>query len=102
MNPQEIRQMNLQEAWNTFKTEAEMTDKEYIEARFGKNITFDINDYLKGRINIKSKVGKALIKGTAYDLEEFETELEIRERTIKDWLIKNFGDEEVALPRGMV
>jgi len=100
-NNLDIRTLSLEEAWNTFKTEIGMTEKEYRQARFGVSIRFDINDYLKGRIAIKSKTGKAFIKGSSYNLEEFETELEKRERVIKEWLLENFGDKEVATPRGM-
>lgn len=94
--------MNFEESWNYFKTEINMTDTEYKKARFGINIRFDLNDYLKGRINIKSKSGKALIKGKSHDLEEFETEIEKRERLIKKWLLENCQEKEVAKPRGMV
>lgn len=97
----DIRTLSLQEAWNTFKTEIEMTEKEYKEARFGVTIKFDINDYLKNRIAIKGKVGKAFIRGKSHSLEDFETELEKRERIIKDWLLENFGDIEIATPRGI-
>lgn len=100
-NDTEIRTMALEQAWNTMKTEIEMTEREYKQARFGINIIFDINDYLKGRITIKAKTGKAFIRGKAHRLEEFETELEQRERIIKGWLLDNFGDEEVATPRGI-
>ena len=61
----------------------------------------DINDYLKGRITIKPKVGLALIRGKAEKLETFETELEARERVIKEWLHENFGTEELSKPRGI-
>lgn len=97
----DIRTLNIEEAWNTFKTEIKTHETEYKQARFGIKIKFDINDYLKGRITIKAKTGKAYIRGGAYELEDFETELELRERIIKNWLIENFGDEEIATPRGI-
>lgn len=100
-NDLDIRTLSLEEAWQTFKTEIQMDEAEYRLARFGCDIRFDINDYLKGRIAIKGKVGKAFIRGCAYMLEDFETELENRERVIKEWLLDNFGDKEIATPRGM-
>lgn len=63
-------------------------------------IKFDINDYLKGRIITKPKVGKALIRGKTCKLEDFETELEEREKVIKDWLVENYQEEDIAKPRG--
>ena len=101
MNELELRSMDFNESWNTFKTEVQDSTKEYRLARFGININFDINDYLKGRVLIKSKTGKAFVRGRAFDLEDFETELEKRERIIKEWLITNFCDVEVATPRGL-
>lgn len=97
----EIRQMTFEDAWQTFKTEIETNTQEYQQTRFGINIKFDINDYLKDRITIKPKIGKAYIKGTSYELEQLETELEQRERIIKKWLIKTFKDEDIATPRGI-
>lgn len=97
----DIRTLDLREAWNFFKTEIETTHEEYRKARFGIRVKFDINDYLKGRIIIKSKKGVAHIRGKMYDLEKFETELEERERTIKTWLLDNFGEEDIVTPRGI-
>lgn len=98
-NDLDILTMGLPEAWNMYKMLSEH-DNEYNEARFGKKIRFDINDYLKGRILIKPKTGKALIKGKGYLLEDFETELEEREKIIKEWLIDNYTEEELVTPRG--
>lgn len=93
--------MDFSEAWNVFKTESEMASDEYRQARFGVKILFDINDYLKGRISIKSKTGQAYIRGRTHKLEDFETELEVRERIIKGWLLDNYGEEDVVNPRGV-
>lgn len=100
-NEDEIRTMNLEETWNMFKTMIEMNTKDYVTARFGKRIRFDINDYIKGKITEKRKVGKTIIKGKVYSSEEFETELEERERTMKNYIIKETKTQEVATPRGI-
>ena len=97
-NDIDILTLGLSEAWNMYKIMCEH-DNEYKKARFGMNIKFDINDYLKGRIITKPKTGKALIRGKAYHLEEFETELETREKVIKDWLVENYSEEELFSPR---
>lgn len=99
MSDLDLRTLDFNEAWNTFKTEAEMNTDEYRKARFGIRIKFDINDYLKGRLVIKAKKRNVYIKGCVYDLEEFETELEMRERKIKKWLIENLGDDDIVKPR---
>lgn len=97
-NDLDILTLGIAEAWNMYKIMAEH-DQTYRKARFGTNIKFDINDYLKGRIQIKPKTGKALIRGKTCDLEEFETELENREKLIKDWLVENYTEEDIAMPR---
>lgn len=97
----DIRSMEFTEAWNMLKTEISMNEATYKKVRFGITIKFDINDYIKGRITIKSKTGKAFIRGEAYELDEFETELEHREREMKNWLLENMTQEEIATPRGI-
>lgn len=101
MNSEDIdlMTMGLPEAWNMYKI---MSDKDelYRRARFGIKIKFDINDYLKGRITIKPKSGRAMIRGRNCSLEDFETELEDREKVIKEWLIENCTEEEPFTPRG--
>ena len=78
MNEQlDILTLGIAEAWSMFKIMGRGTES-YRKARFGKEIKFDINDYIKGRIQIKAKTGKALVRGKQYNLEDFETELELR------------------------
>lgn len=95
----DISTLGLEEAYNAFKVEVDTMSKDYKQARFGKNIRFDINIYLRGHIIIKHKIGKAYILGKVYDIEDIYTELEERERIIKDWLHENMGTEGVANPR---
>ena len=98
-NDLDILTLGLAEAWNMYKIMADH-NQEYRKARFGVNIKFDINDYLKGRILTKPKTGKALIRGKTCKLEDFETELEEREKIIKDWLVENYTEEDIATARG--
>ena len=98
----EFKTMSFNDAWNFFKTEIEMSSVEYQNARFGMFIMFDINDYINGHINVKAKTGKVYIRGKTYKTEDFYTEIEYREREIKAWLIDNFAQDEVAIPRGML
>jgi len=97
----EIRTLGFEEAWQLFKTEAEIGSEEYELARKGIEIKFDINDYFHGNITIKGKTGKAFVRGKLYKSEDIYTEIEKRERLIKEWLLENFADEEIATPRGM-
>ena len=75
----DIMTLGLYEAWNIFKIMCEDA-RIYKLIRFGIDIKFDINDYLKGRIKIKPKSAKAMIRGRTIELEDFETELEEREK----------------------
>lgn len=75
-------------------------DIDYRKVRFGVNLHFDINDYLKGRIRIKGKQGIALVNGGSCNLATFESELEEREKIIKQWLIANCTEEDLVKPRG--
>lgn len=95
----DILTLGLNEAWNMYKIMASH-DNSYKMARFGVNIKFDINDYLKGRIQTKPKSGRALIRGQTCKLEDFETELEEREKVVKEWLLENYQEEELTAPRG--
>lgn len=97
----DILTLGLPEAWNMYKIMSDR-DEDYRKARFGIDIKFDINDYLKGRILTKPKTGKALIRGKTCSLEEFETELEEREKVIKSWLLENYTEDELIAPRGDV
>jgi hypothetical protein len=96
-NDMEILTLGLTEAWSMFKI-MNNGDESYRKVRFGITIKFDINDYIKGRIMTKPKIGKALIRGKTYKLEEFETELESRERVIKQWLMVNYKEED-SMPK---
>lgn len=79
----------FEDAWAYFKISIESSSKEYQQVRFGIKIKFDIYDYQKGRIETKPKQGLALLHGKRYNLEEIETELEEREKIMKNWLIDN-------------
>lgn len=95
----DIRTMDFDECWNFFKTEIDMKDMIYRQVRFGNKLFFDINDYLKGRLQMKPKIGKVIIRGMVFDLGDFETELEVRERMMKNWLLENYGEKDIASAR---
>lgn len=97
----EIAQLTLEEAWGVYKTECELGSKEYHKIRFGINLKFDINDHFRNIFPRKTKTGLIMIKGQWYATEDYYTELELRERVLKDWLQTNMGREEVAKPWGM-
>ena len=92
----DFRSLGLEEAWNYFKSEANMNEEAYRKARFGVDIMFDINEYLLGYIRIKGKTGQVIHRATSYNTEDFFTELEMRERIIKEWLIENLTPDEIA------
>lgn len=94
-----IRALSLEEAWNVFKTEAEMTDQEYKQSRYGVEIKFDIYDYFMGNIIIKQKKGLVKIGNATYRLTDLYTELELRERIMKDYLEEAFQEDELVTSR---
>lgn len=96
VNDIDFRSMSFEEAWQFFKTESEMSDPSYKAARFGISIMFDINEYIMGYIRVKGKVGKVYIRDKAYSSEDFFTELELREKEIKNWLLDNFSQPDIA------
>jgi len=96
----DIMTLPLEEAWNVIKV-LDCDNTTYKKARFGIQIPFDINDYIKERIIIKAKSNIAIIKGKPYSLTDFETELEQREKTIKEWLNKNYGKTPLSQPRAL-
>lgn len=96
----DFRALDFEEAWNVFKSEISMTDSIYRKVRFGITHKFDVNDHFKGRILIKGKAGLAVVRGKTIGLEDYETELELREREVKKWLQLNLTTDEVVSPRG--
>lgn len=100
MKKADIIGLSFIEAWNYFKLEADPSSDDYRKIRHGIGILFDIYRELKGLIIIKPKTGIVLLPGgKAYKLEDYYTELELREKKMKLWLMENSGDEEVANPR---
>lgn len=97
-NKIDVYTLDMNEAWSMFKIIC-TEKKTYNKVRYGLNIQFDINDYIKGRINIKRKRGLAIIQGKAYNIISFETELENREKQMKEWLISEWLEEEIVTGR---
>ena len=100
-NDMEIRKMSLEETWQMFKSEVDIHSKIYEKIRFGVEVKFDINDYFANWFNVKPKTGTFFIRGEARKSENVFTELEIREKAMKQWLLENFGDDDFVSPRGM-
>lgn len=95
----DIMLLPIEEAWSIFKV-LEADNLTYTKIRFGFNLKFDINDYIKNRITFKNKAGLAIIRGRIIKIEELETELELREKEIKTWLNENYGNKPLTRPRG--
>jgi hypothetical protein len=98
----DILSLDFKDCWNVFKTQIDMSDSLYNEVRFGYSIKFDIYDYLNGFITIRGKAGQVTTRnGKTYELSNFNTEIEKRERKIKEYLLEVMTDEDFAKPRGM-
>lgn len=96
----DIMTLGLEDAWEMFVTLNEELDYIYEKARWGIKIKFDIYDYLNGAIQEKIKTGKVHIKGIAYESSDYYSELEIRKKLIKRWLLENYQEEEIWTMRG--
>ena len=94
----EILTLGIKEAWNVYKIKID-NDEDYRKVRFGIKIKFDLNDYLKNRIVMKSKIGKVIVRGNTHNLTDFDTELEEREKIMKVWLENEMGDDDIISPR---
>lgn len=92
----DVRELSIEQAWHVFITEIDTQSREYQQARFGHRLKFDIYETFKGYFTIKPKTGKIYIRTKAYRLEDFHTEMEIREKQIKRWILENMGEEEIA------
>ena len=96
----EIITMSLKEAWELFKIIRNEDDTDtYKKIRYGIDELFDINDYLKGRMIIKPKSGVALLRGKPMSLGTIDTELEKREKLMKQYINDNTQDVQITRPR---
>lgn len=98
----DVPTMSLNEAWRTFLLYNDnVTAPEYLYSRWGVKLKFDIYSHLSGAILIKPKTSKVHIKGQAFDASDYYSELELREKIMKRWLIANLKEEVLFTPRGM-
>ena len=88
----DIDTMHIPEAYELYSSKAGQKDKHYNSIRFGVMKKFDIYDYMNGIIKMKSKKGVAIIRNRMIKLEDLHTELEERNRLIKEWLNTNLDD----------
>ena len=97
-----IMEMDLVQAYNWITTMTDAPKGVLKTARWGKlRPKIDIHDYIHGNLRTKWKKGKILYKGKAYNSEDFWTDMEDRQRIIKEWLIGYYDDGYIAMPRGL-
>lgn len=97
----DILTLGLAEAWEMFVVLNESSaSEEYTKARWGVKIHFDIYEHLDNSFQQKSKSGKIHIRGQAYDKSDYNSELEVRKKIIKEWLLENVTQDEIFRPRG--
>lgn len=108
----DISQLDIKEAFmmlQTYLDEEEDLDENgekkyeelketYNKARYGITIKFDLYDYLNGVMQMKSKIGKIIVRSKKnkmelYDISDFWTELEQRTIIMKRWLKNNTEDD---------
>lgn len=69
------------------------TTQDYDNIRFGLNIKFEIDDYLKNRFREKPKSGTIVIWKDEYNISDFRTEIDNRERMIRSALLDYYAQE---------
>ena len=97
MKEEDIATMTFKEAYKILIQSINAKDDSkniYQQARYGtqNGITFDIYDYWDGYMKIKPKTGKVIHHNKTHSLTNIRTEIERREKVIKDWLIKEYAD----------
>lgn len=98
---QDIMTMPLNEAWEMFVTmNDDVNSNTYLKGRWGNKIKFDIYDHLNNTFTHKGKVGKVIIRGKSVETSDYHSELEIRKKMIKDWLIENCKEKDLYEDRG--
>lgn len=96
----DIMTMSLNEAWEMFVVMNDNpSSNEYMKARWGIKIHFDIYEHMDGSFQQKSKAGKIYIRGAAYDKSDYNSELEVRKKIVKNWLLENMKEENIFGPR---
>ena len=99
MKIEELISLGAQEAYDLFAMDSSGSEKEYIEARYGKRIHFDYYDYLNGSIYQNPKTGKIRYMEKEYNLSDFYTEIEERKRIINKELEKRYCQDDIMSAR---
>ena len=95
----EISTLNIKESFLMLtqylddKEEYNDLEETYEQVRFGKNIRFDIYDYINEMVKVKDKSGLIIYRGKTINLTKFWTELEERNIIAKKWLKTNTTEE---------
>lgn len=99
----EIAKLGFREAYNIFKIIVEPDSEEAMKIRFGFKIKFDIDAYYNGFLhsNSKKKRGLVMIGSKWYKVENFFTELNTREKVMKEFILKNSDKISLVAPSGI-
>lgn len=94
MKELDIKTLSFEEAWEIFSLEVDLLDSVCQDVRFGVAIRFDIYHHINGYVQIKPKSEEVLIAGRMIPMADYHTELMLRERKMKEWLLENFGEKD--------
>lgn len=67
---------------------------DYNKVRFGFTIKFELEDYIKGRFREKPKSGTIVIWKNEYSLKDFRTEIEKREKVMRNSLLNYYSQDK--------
>lgn len=106
INKLDVLKMSMQEAYHTFINLIGEEDKElYVRVRYGskERLQFDIYEWINGNMIVKKKKGIAVIrwngKRVITIISEIQTEIESRERIMKNAIMKHIETETIVEER---
>lgn len=97
---EKIRGMGLKEAYNFITSHQDLPSNIHEQVRFGfLQPRIDIYDYLNSTLLMKGKTGEVVYRGHAFTLEVVYTDMEKRQKIMKEWLIDKYKRTTITMSR---
>ena len=104
LDEENIIALSLAEVWTLYKVkrkemikEGFTSEQEYNRIRYGITIMFELDDYIQERFRERPKSGEIVIQKIVYSIKEFRTEMEERERLMRNSLLNYYADDKDIL-----
>lgn len=96
----DIRAMSFKDAYNFFMSIEEVENEEiYERIRYGFIISMDIHDYFSNNYFKKSKTHIIIYGGQQYLQQDVNTDIEMRIRALKNYLLTRFNEGSLSKSR---